>query len=292
MIIIKEQAEAKLLAAISDSNVKNEKVKAIQLLLPDSKLNDVKLTQEVFAKVAEKMSGHSCNLYICEDREMIIFGKSVSLQMMQDVCELIQTMYQLDADGYLKTFYEKRVNWRKLTDLLNEKIEQKEFKEKAEAHKLKQEKQQKVKDAALNQSYDNDLFAQMIKSRNNREHAEVLVVEDDTFSRVLVRNSLKEQFKVTSTENGHKAIEAYTKKAPNVMFLDIDLPDVSGHDILHKVLSIDPEAYIIMLSGNGDRENVLGAIQSGAKGFVAKPFTKDKLLSYIQRCPTIALTTV
>ena len=72
-----------------------------------------------------------------------------------------------------------------------------------------------------------------------------------------------------------------------MIFLDIDLPDVNGHEVLSSILKIDANAHIIMLSGNSDQENVVNAIKAGAKGFVAKPFLKDRLYKYIDECPMI-----
>ena len=77
----------------------------------------------------------------------------------------------------------------------------------------------------------------------------------------------------------------YVTHAPDVLFLDIELPDITGHDVLQKVLEMDPDAFVIMLSGNGNKENIFKAMKTGAKGFVGKPFTKDKLLQYILKCP-------
>ena len=62
---------------------------------------------------------------------------------------------------------------------------------------------------------------------------------------------------------------------------------MNGHDILAKILALDSEAFIVMLTGQGSRDNVLRAVEAGAKGFVGKPFTPDKLHSYTQKCPFI-----
>ena len=92
---------------------------------------------------------------------------------------------------------------------------------------------------------------------------------------------------LTSLENAETALQSYAQIAPDILFLDINLPNVTGHELLEKILLLDPQAYIIMLSGNSDKENVLQAMQRGARGFVAKPFTPDKLYQYIERCPTL-----
>ena len=102
---------------------------------------------------------------------------------------------------------------------------------------------------------------------------------------------MQKKYKVYATQDGQGAVLNYLNKAPDVVFLDIDLPDMSGHDVLSKIFALDPEAYIIMFSGNGDRGNVLKAIERGAKGFVGKPFSQDKLTHYIQKSPFVKIKT-
>jgi DNA-binding NarL/FixJ family response regulator len=54
-----------------------------------------------------------------------------------------------------------------------------------------------------------------------------------------------------------------------------------------RLLELDPDAYIVMLSGQGNRENILHSMQLGAKGFIGKPFTPEKLFSYVHKCPFV-----
>ena len=114
-----------------------------------------------------------------------------------------------------------------------------------------------------------------------------MVIEDDAFSRRLVEKVMKNVCTLTSLGSAETALDAYTLSAPDMLFLDINLPDVSGLDLLEKIRKIDPNAYIVMLSGNADRVNITTAMQLGARGFVAKPFTTEKLFQYVNRCPTI-----
>jgi DNA-binding NtrC family response regulator len=117
-----------------------------------------------------------------------------------------------------------------------------------------------------------------------------MLIEDDAFSRKLVENVVGKQYEITSLATADQALNTYARTAPNLLFLDIDLPDVTGHELLAKIMALDPEAHVVMLSGNADRENISKALGIGAKGFVAKPFTRDKLFQYISRCPTITST--
>lgn len=123
--------------------------------------------------------------------------------------------------------------------------------------------------------------------REKRGHIGVLIVEDDPFSRRLVGKSLETQFEITTADTGQEAIFAYIRSAPDIVFLDIGLPDTNGLDVLAKLQEIDPKVYVVMLSANGNKSNVLKAVENGAKSFVAKPFAREKLIQSINKCPTV-----
>lgn len=123
--------------------------------------------------------------------------------------------------------------------------------------------------------------------RTGRDHAELMVIEDDVFSARLVEGALRKHYPVTTLHSAEKALQTYCDKAPDMVLLDINLPDVDGHALLEGILRMDPEAYVVMLSAHSDAENVTRALQRGAKGFVTKPFSHEKLMQYVQRCPTL-----
>ena len=67
------------------------------------------------------------------------------------------------------------------------------------------------------------------------------------------------------------------------------MPGKSGIDILEEILMFDQTAFIVMLSADTAKDNVLETRKLGAKGFVAKPFTKEKLVDMLQKCPTMKM---
>ncbi len=113
----------------------------------------------------------------------------------------------------------------------------------------------------------------------------VMLVDDDPLSCVLVRNSLKDAFEFVYVSDGMEAVKRYAKIAPDIVFLDIGLPDISGHDVLECIFQIDAMAHVIMLSGSKDEGDMLFALQKGAQGFVSKPFTRDILFDHVQKSP-------
>ena len=112
----------------------------------------------------------------------------------------------------------------------------------------------------------------------------VLLVEDDPFTRRLVVNALKADFDVWEAEDAAHAYQMYGTHAPDAVLLDIELPDSNGHVVLSKLLRLDREAFVVMLSANSVKENILAALEKGAQGFITKPFAKEKLMHYMRQC--------
>lgn len=127
-----------------------------------------------------------------------------------------------------------------------------------------------------------DVFAETKFMRKSRQPQYVLVVEDDLLTRRLVANAFKEQYALITAHNAQEAITNYLMHAPDIVFLDIGLPDASGFAVLRQIVALDPDAYVVMFSGNSYLDNITKALGAGAAGFIAKPFKRDKLRHYIQ----------
>ncbi len=134
---------------------------------------------------------------------------------------------------------------------------------------------------------DRNLFAAALKKRNHRQRLVVMLVEDDPFTRRLISGVLKQDYDIIEAGSGLAAQKAYELNAPDAVFLDIELPDVNGHQLLNKFLSLDKAAFIVMLSANSMKENILIALEKGAQGFVAKPFVREKLIHYLRTCESL-----
>ncbi len=127
----------------------------------------------------------------------------------------------------------------------------------------------------------------IMQERLKRHHDIIMVVEDDLFARSIVKDALSSKFKLIEIDNGAKATQEYLSNSPDVLFLDIHLPNKKGPQILKEIMEVDPQAYVIMLSADANKDRIMECIKMGAKGFIAKPFNGEKLFNYIRRCPTI-----
>jgi two-component system chemotaxis response regulator CheY len=119
---------------------------------------------------------------------------------------------------------------------------------------------------------------QLTPIRHGRTRPLLLLVEDDPFTLQLVKLAFKENFEVITAETARQALVYYQRHLPDMVFLDIQLPDGNGINILKKISAVDDNAYAIMLSSHSQKEKILECLDHGAKGFIAKPFTRQRLI--------------
>ena len=113
----------------------------------------------------------------------------------------------------------------------------------------------------------------------------ILVVDDAAFMRLTLKTMLeKNGFEVVGqAENGRKAIEMYKSLKPEIVTMDITMPDMDGVEALAEIIKFDPKANVIMLSAMGQEGKIRDAVLNGAKGFIVKPFKEDYLLKALSK---------
>lgn len=227
------------------------------------------------------------DIYMCHDDDLFILGRSWTYKRLEEflIC-LAPKLAPAPLPRELATLFEVGVDWPRLRTLCAKKIENIELLKQQSGVKKQDVINKASREDAFN-TLDRDLISSLAMRRDMRDRIEIMVVEDDPFSQKLISNTLGKEYSYSVTADGQGAIMNYIAKAPDVLFLDIGLPDIDGHEVLKKLFKLDPSAYVVMFSGNGDKENVMKAIQLGAKGFVGKPFSKDKLFQYIEKSPFI-----
>ena len=113
----------------------------------------------------------------------------------------------------------------------------------------------------------------------------VLICDDAAFMRVMIKDILtKNGYDVAGeAENGLKAVEKYNETKPDLVMMDITMPEMDGIQALKKIKEADPAANIIMCSAMGQQAMVIEAIQSGAKDFIVKPFQAERVLEAVKK---------
>ncbi|HTG53697.1 MAG TPA: response regulator [Gemmatimonadaceae bacterium] len=113
----------------------------------------------------------------------------------------------------------------------------------------------------------------------------VLVCDDAIFMRTMISDILQQSgFEVVGeAETGVEAVAQYRKLKPDLVTMDIVMPDMGGIDAVREITKFDPNARILMCSAMGQQALVVEAIQAGAKDFVVKPFQPSRVLEAVQR---------
>lgn len=115
--------------------------------------------------------------------------------------------------------------------------------------------------------------------------AKILIVDDATFMRMMLKDILTKNGHtiVGEATNGREALEKYQEVNPDLVTMDITMPEIDGLQGLKNIKAVDPNAKVVMCSAMGQQMMVIDAIQSGAKDFIVKPFQADRVLEAINK---------
>ena len=115
--------------------------------------------------------------------------------------------------------------------------------------------------------------------------AKIMICDDAAFMRMMIKDILtKNGYEIAAeAENVAVAVEKYPDAKPDLVLMDITMPDMDGIQALKKIKEIDPNANIIMCSAMGQQAMVIEAIQSGAKDFIVKPFQAERVLEAVKK---------
>lgn len=115
--------------------------------------------------------------------------------------------------------------------------------------------------------------------------ATVLIVDDAIFMRTMLKDILKKEGYeiVGEAKTGREAIDRYKELSPELVTMDIVMPDMGGIDAVREIIAMDPDAKILMCSAMGQQSLVIEAIQAGARDFVVKPFQPSRVLEAAAR---------
>jgi len=113
----------------------------------------------------------------------------------------------------------------------------------------------------------------------------ILIVDDAAFMRMMIRDVLtKNGYEVLGeAENGQKAIEKYKELNPDLVIMDITMPEVDGIQAVKEIKKLSPDAKIVMCSAMGQQAMVIEAIQAGARDFIVKPFQADRVIEAVKK---------
>lgn len=109
----------------------------------------------------------------------------------------------------------------------------------------------------------------------------ILIIEDQKINTDLFFGAFGKQYHVIAAHSGEEGITVYEQHKPDLVFLDIGLPDMSGFDVLQKLRQIEDDVYVVMLSAMNYDIYVQRCKELGAKGFLTKPYKREYIEYYI-----------
>ncbi|MBE5934360.1 MAG: response regulator [Lachnospiraceae bacterium] len=113
----------------------------------------------------------------------------------------------------------------------------------------------------------------------------ILICDDAAFMRMMIKDILtKDGYQVVGeAANGAEGVEKYSQLKPDLVMMDITMPEMNGIDALKKIKEGDASANVIMCSAMGQQAMVIESIQSGAKDFIVKPFQAERVLEAVKK---------
>ena len=113
----------------------------------------------------------------------------------------------------------------------------------------------------------------------------ILIFDDAAFMRMMIKDILvKNGYNIAGeAENGVKAVEKYQETKPELVLMDITMPEMDGIQALKKIKAIDANASVVMCSAMGQQAMVIESIQSGARDFIVKPFQPDRVIEAVKK---------
>ena len=113
--------------------------------------------------------------------------------------------------------------------------------------------------------------------------AKILIVDDSRTSRKILRNILEQDGHeiLAEAENGQIGYEKYIELRPDIVTLDITMPVLDGIGALQKIMELDANAKVVMVTAAGQKSKMVEAIKTGASEFIQKPFEPEQILSVL-----------
>jgi two-component system chemotaxis response regulator CheY len=231
------------------------------------------LTRSIINTHLKDLQGHT---FICENKTIHILCKPPSENILEQtgvqICDLINSENGSQVKYTLYNLRDKGNDYTEDVTGTTGSI----FK----LPKAKKSEKENIEEGTIPMKQPDAIGKKQLSSKGDTP--KVLLVEDDPITRWMVRNSLKEICDFATAPTANKAYAMYKSYEPDLVFLDINLPDNNGRAVLNWIIEHDPGACVVMFSSNDSLENITECLNNGASGFVTKPFLKEDLLHYVR----------
>jgi len=279
---IQKNAEVRFLEAFEERSTHALYVGGI-LYCAFSKANFKTNPDEVLPLLKDLIRDSEGELYFCDDGDLIVtwrgrIGETARLIIKQFRENFTKELLPFE-DKDIFTLYDPQIQGEELRLYLRKKIQIDSEIEIPSGETPSSGPRRPIKLELT--EHQKSALQKSLGRRRIRQKNEVLIVEDQDFSRKLLSGLLSKTNQCFEAKNAYEAIHFFAEHAPDIIFLDIELPDQDGHNLASFFKSLDPRSFIIMVTGNNYTKDVQRAKENRVNGFIAKPYSKQMIFNSV-----------
>jgi two-component system chemotaxis response regulator CheY len=279
--VITENAAAELLALIEFSQRQNALIGALYLSFSDIRLRPSE--NEMIPVIRPCVDGRQARLYFLDNGDVVITWHGAQKRVLEKMLAMIDEAFG-NGQKVPHNYYDIQAHGEDLRLALKQKTQPAAAVKKNEVPVTAPAPIAPKPNPALSISETDIIqFRRLIPSRKARLRPEILIVEDQEFSRKILLAILENNYQVYAAPTAEDALKLYLRHAPDIVLLDIELPGMDGHQLAMLVQRLDPQSYVVMVTGNNKLDDVERARSNAAKGFIVKPYNKQKISDAVQK---------
>jgi two-component system chemotaxis response regulator CheY len=279
--IITENAAAALLALIEPNQRQNKLIGAVHIAFSEIGLQTSEI--ELIPLIRPCVDGKQAGLYFLDNGDIVVTWHGAQKAVLEKLLGTLKSAFAKDKD-LPHHYYDIQVHGEDLRLMLKQKTQPtvKAIEKSAEGVTPLLATPPGNPLLAIS---ENDIaqFRALNPGRKARLRPEILIVEDQVFSRKILLAALGDHYKVYEAPNAEEALRLYLRLAPDIVFLDIELPGMDGHQLALLLHKLDPQSYVVMVTGNNQLDDVQRARDNAARGFIVKPYNKQKIFDAVQK---------
>ncbi len=267
--LIHHHAEEELRALVEESSKSN--ATAGLLHFKCSKLPSLPEEEDVLLTIEPALEGRSATIYFFRDGNIVILWRGVQKAVLDALTGCLYERYAPQAQETLHRFYDLQAHADGLRLLC--------------LHGVERAVTETVPASLPAPTpWQESAFRGADGLRLQRDRPLALIVQDHAFARNQLVGMVEDVAAIYAAADASTAWEFYCTHAPDIAFLGIDLPGIDGYHLATAICALDKEAYIVMVTAHHQLRDVMRAKASGAKGFIVKPYSREKILESIGRC--------
>jgi two-component system chemotaxis response regulator CheY len=282
MIINSSEAAKSLLETLDSLKSQAGAWKAVYLQVPSLRsAKDMMSIQSAIQNMRKHTSEHyQSQVFFCDSGDVFILLKGASMSLVSKVHDIAFAILAGDKSSTPSKVFELGTQWSLLKEMATKIAKESKGSLVPESVSVDQRIDRILR------RVDMDYMQNMLKGRADRKGVSILVAEDDDIMQQYVSAMLSD-YTLIKAKIGEDVLVSYLLNAPDMVLLDIDLPQIDGHRLMQEIFKLDQEAFIVMMSGHTQLKHVKRSIDAGARGFVAKPFQEAKLRSSVEVCANL-----